>query len=55
MVKNALANAGDMGSIPNPGRSYMSQSNSTCAPQLQRGFCMYGVLLFGWLGLGYFD
>ena len=27
MVKNPLANAGDMGSIPGPGRSHMPQSN----------------------------
>ena len=27
MVKNPSANAGDMGSIPDPGRSHMLQSN----------------------------
>jgi len=27
VVKNLLANAGDMGSIPSPGRSHMQQSN----------------------------
>ena len=27
VVKNLPANAGDMGSIPGPGRSHMSQSN----------------------------
>ena len=27
VVKNAPANAGDMGSIPGPGRSHMPQSN----------------------------
>ena len=27
VVKNLLANAGDMGSIPDPGRSHMLQSN----------------------------
>ena len=35
VVKNPPANAGDMGSIPGPGRSHMPQSNKTCAPQLQ--------------------
>ena len=34
VVKNPPANAGDMGSIPGPGRSHMLQSNWTCAPQL---------------------
>ena len=33
MVKNLPANAGDMGSSPDPGRSHMLQSNSH-APQL---------------------
>ena len=27
VVKNLPANAGDMGSIPSPGRSYMPQNN----------------------------
>ena len=27
VIKNLLANAGDVGSIPGPGRSHMSQSN----------------------------
>ena len=34
MVKNLPANAGDMGSSPGPGRSYMLQSNKAHAPQL---------------------
>ena len=34
VVKNLLANAGDTGSIPDPGRSYMTQSNKVCVPQL---------------------
>ena len=34
MVKNTPANAGDMGSIPGPGRSHMPQSNWACVPQL---------------------
>ena len=34
MVKNPPVNAGDMGSIPDPGRSHMPQSNKAYAPQL---------------------
>ena len=34
VVKNPPANAGDMGSIPGPGRSHMPQSNKACALQL---------------------
>ena len=34
MVKNPPANAGDMGSIPGPGRSHMPRSNETHASQL---------------------
>ena len=34
MVKNPLANAGDMGSIPGIGRSHMQQGNYACTPQL---------------------
>ena len=34
VVKNPLANAGDMGSSPGPGRSHMSRSNEVCVPQL---------------------
>ena len=34
VVKNPPANAGDMGSIPGPGRSHMPRSNWACAPQL---------------------
>ena len=38
VVKNPPANAGDMGSIPGPGRSHRQQSNSAGAPQLL-GLC----------------
>ena len=34
VVKNPPANAGDMGSIPGPGRSHMTWSNWAYAPQL---------------------
>ena len=34
MVKSPSANAGDMGSIPDPGRSLMPRSNQTDAPHL---------------------
>ena len=34
VVKNPPANAGDMGSIPGPGRSHMLRSNYAHAPQL---------------------
>ena len=34
VVKNPLANAGDMGSSPGPGRSHMPQSNQARVPQL---------------------
>ena len=34
VVKNLPANAGDMGSIPGPGRSHMPRSNGARAPQL---------------------
>ena len=34
VVKNLPANAGDMGSSPDPGRSHMLQSNYTHEPQL---------------------
>ena len=33
-LKNLPANAGDMGSIPGPGRSHMTRSNYACVPQL---------------------
>ena len=36
MVKNPPANAGDMGSIPGPGRSHIPRSNLAHAPQLLR-------------------
>ena len=32
MVKHLPANAGDMGSIPGPGRSHMPSSNQACVP-----------------------
>jgi len=34
VVKNLPANAGDVGSIPDPGRFHVLQSNYACAPQL---------------------
>ena len=34
VVKSLPANAGDMGSIPGPGRFHMPQSNKAYAPQL---------------------
>ena len=34
MVENLPANAGDTGSSPGLGRSYMPRSNETCEPQL---------------------
>ena len=34
VVKSPPAHAGDMGSIPNPGRSHKPQSNKTLVPQL---------------------
>ena len=34
MVKNLPASAGDMGSIPDPGRSHIPQSNVARVPQL---------------------
>ena len=34
VVENPPANAGDMGSIPGPGKSHMPQSNQAHAPQL---------------------
>ena len=34
MVKNPPASAGDMGSIPGPGRCHMPQSNYASVPQL---------------------
>ena len=34
VVKNPPANAGDMGSIPGPGRSHMPRSTKARAPQL---------------------
>ena len=38
VVKNPPANAGDMGLIPDPGRSHMSLNNSAHVPQLL-GLC----------------
>ena len=34
VAKNLPANAGDTGSIPHPGRSYMSRSKKARVPQL---------------------
>ena len=39
VVKNLPANAGDMGSIPGPGRSHMPQSNEARVPQLLKPAC----------------
>ena len=39
VVKNLPANAGDTGSIPDPGRSYMPQSHSACAPPQLLSLC----------------
>ena len=36
VVKNPAANAGDMGSIPGPGRSRMPRSHQARVPQLLR-------------------
>ena len=33
MVKSSLASAGDMGSIPGPGRSHVLWNNKDCVPQ----------------------
>ena len=33
-VKNSPANAGDMGSVPSPGRCYMLWSNQASVPKL---------------------
>ena len=35
VVRNPPANAGDMGLIPDPGRSHVLQGNKACAPQLE--------------------
>ena len=37
VVKNLPANAGDTGSIPDPGRSHVPQSGSYCACALEPG------------------
>ena len=34
VVKNLPANAGDLGLIPDPGRSHIPRSNQACVPQL---------------------
>ena len=34
LIENPPANAGDTASVPDPGRSHMSQGNSACVPQL---------------------
>ena len=33
-IRESAANAGNMGSIPDPGRSHMPWSNQACVPQL---------------------
>ena len=44
MVKNLPANAEDMGSIPDPGRSHMPGSISARAPQLLKPAHLESVL-----------
>ena len=39
MVKNPSPNAGDTGSVPDPGRSHMPWSNYACAPQVLKPEC----------------
>ena len=39
-----MFNAGDMGSVPGPGRFHMLWSNKSCAPQLQKSSCLGLVL-----------
>ena len=39
VVKNPLANVGDTGSIPGPGRFHMPQGSYPCAPQLLKSVC----------------
>ena len=34
VVKNLPASVGEMGSIPDPGRSHMPRGNQACAPNL---------------------
>ena len=44
MVKNPLANAGDIGSIPGLGRAYMPWSNKALELQLLKPMCLETVL-----------
>ena len=44
MVKNPPANAGDVGSIPDPGRSHMLWSNKARVPQLLSQCALESVL-----------
>ena len=39
VVKNLLTNAGDTGSIPSPGKSYLLWGNQACVPQLPKPVC----------------
>ena len=39
MDKNLPANAGDVGSIPGPGRSYVLWGNKSCSPELLKPVC----------------
>ena len=40
VVKNSLANAGDVGSVPGLGRSHMLQGNEACASRLLKLTCL---------------
>ena len=44
MVKNLPANAGDTGSIPNPGRFHMLWCNEVCTLQLLKPTCSRALL-----------
>ena len=44
VVKNPPANAGDKGSIPSLGRSYMPRGNKTNVPQFLKPLCLEPVL-----------
>ena len=44
VVKNLRANAGDMGSIPGPGRSHTPTGNEACVPQLLKPVSLEPVL-----------
>ena len=44
MVKNLLANAGDMGLIPGLGRFHVLRDNEACTPPLLKAACLEPVL-----------